>query len=674
MWGFPLAALGLALLASALVWSKGEVFGLSSNEARISALLWIGGVLVAVVLIHFLALVFGAWRVAALLFHRKSGGELQAATPLKRDPRLQYLYEELRTSHGSRWRNRLPWLMVAGADERVNEVVPGLKQAGVMHLAGTVLVHAAPDGIDATQWRQQVKRLRRRRPVDSLVQVVRTGKAIRPDADQARMLAAIATDLGWAAPITFVHTVEARGEQPERFEAVGAFVAGRTRRSMRSAAGALGDDLVQIEHHTADTGVKLCSAPQWIIYLAQVSAYIGEQRERIVENWRTLTTSNWLRAPLAGVMFAPVFSGGGVIPVPVVADGPAAARETRKTERTAGAAPAAVILRAQPEAFAPVWETIARGVRRHHGRRVGFYWPNVLAVHMTALAICWCLAMTVSFIGNRHLIHDAQATANAALAAAAGTPEALRAQLALQLQIDTLEYRQQHGAPWYLRAGISRNDELLDALWQPYATVAARNLGRPVVASLEAVLKDISQMRADALQAEDVRQSGYQALKTYLMLAQPQRTESAFLKKALVATWRFPPGMSSGERDDLARRLAGFYADHLKAHPDWRTHIAEPLVTAARNMLVNQMGLANADDTVYQAILDDVKGKYADASLTTLLNGANARGLFMTPQTVAGIYTRAAWDGMVADAIDRACSERRVSGDWVLGSSDPCSP
>ncbi len=136
------------------------------------------------------------------------------------------------------------------------------------------------------------------------------------------------------------------------------------------------------------------------------------------------------------------------------------------------------------------------------------------------------------------------------------------------------------------------------------------------MASLEAVLKDISQMRADALQAEDVRQSGYQALKTYLMLAQPQRTESAFLKKALVATWRFPPGMSSGERDDLARRLAGFYADHLKAHPDWRTHIAEPLVTAARNMLVSQMGLANADDTVYQAILDDVKGKYADASLT----------------------------------------------------------
>jgi type VI secretion system protein ImpL len=95
------------------------------------------------------------------------------------------------------------------------------------------------------------------------------------------------------------------------------------------------------------------------------------------------------------------------------------------------------------------------------------------------------------------------------------------------------------------------------------------------------------------------------------------------------------------------------------------------LVTSTRNMLVTQMGLASADDTVYQGIIEEAKGKYADASLETLLAGADARGLFTTSQTVPGIYTRAAWDGMIATLIDKAASERRTSGDWVLTGAQP---
>ena len=57
--------------------------------------------------------------------------------------------------------------------------------------------------------------------------------------------------------------------------------------------------------------------------------------------------------------------------------------------------------------------------------------------------------------------------------------------------------------------------------------------------------------------------------------------------------------MSEGERDDTGRRLAAFYADHLKAHPEWRITPDSSLVSATRNMLVTQMGLASADDTVY---------------------------------------------------------------------------
>ncbi|MDQ7977574.1 ImcF-related family protein [Paraburkholderia sp. SARCC-3016] len=674
VWGFPLAVFALALSAGALIWSKGELFGLPSKDARIAALLWTASALVVIVFLHSIALMFGAYAMAARLFRHEAGaGNEPRATRFKRDPRLQYVIEELRVAHGWRWRNRTPWLMLTGSDERIDEAAPGLKQAGAMLVAGTVLVHAAPDGIEAAQWRRHISRARRRRPVDSLVHVVRMGEGARLEFDQARKLAAIASDLGWAAPITFLHTVEASGGQPERFEAVGAWMTARTSKTKQAAAGTLSDDLIELEWLTASPGVELCVEQGWIRYLAQVSKYIGDQRDRIVENWTGLVASGWLRAQLAGVMFAPVYGGAGRTPVPVPEEDAVDAMQTTSTGHPAGTlpAPAAVAMRGQPASLIPAWQSIgSSALCRRRGKRVGFHWPNALAALATACAIGWCAALTVSFIGNRQLVLDAQAVAHAALAAQPGTPDALRAQLALQLQIDTLEYRHEHGAPWYLRAGLSRNDALLDALWSPYAAVAARNLQRPVVASLEKALRDMSEARADALQTESTRQSGYRTLKTYLMLAEPQRTDAAFLGKALVASWPLPSGMSVGERDDLARRLAGFYAGHLSAHPEWRAHASDALVTGARKMLVNQLGLANADDTVYESMLASVRGKYADASLATLLDGADARGLFSTAQTVPGIYTRAAWDGAIADAIEKAADERRASGDWVLGGDE----
>ncbi|CAB3762702.1 ImcF-related family protein [Paraburkholderia humisilvae] len=675
LWGFPFAALGLALLAAALIWSKGELLDLTSKEVRISALLWTGFALAIVVIIHFLALSFGAYSAAARFIYRETGERPRAIRTLQRDPRLQTLCDELRHSHGRRWRYRLPWLMLTGSDNRIDEVAPGLKQAGAMLVAGTVLVHAAPDGIDPAPWRRQLKQLRRRRPIDSVVQVARVSEDEHRNADQARILAMIAADLGWAAPLTFLHAVKASGGQPERFRSVGVFTAGRTRRAMLSAADLLDDELAQLEAHTAYTGVMLRDTSGWVKYLAEVSAYIGKQRERIVDDWRSFVSSGWSRAPLGGVMFAPVFEGVRTAPVPVAADGTlAVSRQSLAEQHGANSASAMLMSSTQPLALVPVWQEIGRRLRHRNGRRVGFHLPQALAASVMLASVASCVAMAVSFIGNRQLIRDAHTTAETALAAVPGTPAALRAQRALQRRIDTLEYRRQHGVPWYLGAGLSRNNALLEALWQPYATVAARNLQRPVVGSLEARLNEMNSTRADALQTERTRQDGYDALKTYLMLADPQRTDAAFLDKMLVSFWALPPGMSAGERDDLAQHLAAFYATHLQTHPDWRIPISDALVTASRSTLINQIGLANGDDIVYRSILDDVKGKFADASLAMLLDGTDARGLFSTTQRVPGIYTRAAWDGMIADAIDKAASERRTRADWVLSGNEPARP
>ncbi|MBC8639724.1 type VI secretion protein VasK [Caballeronia sp. EK] len=654
LWGVPLAAILLAAVLAALAWwGHPGITGLNTLEMRISALLKIFGSLGVVLAAHAVALWLGIYEKIA---HRvgRMGDDQKPDTKFKYDARLQYLHDELRTSFGWRWRRAIPWLMLTGDDALIDAVAPDLKQTGVMRTSDIVLVHAEPDGIDTQMWRRQLRRLRRNHPVDAVIPVIRTSEPSPSDDELPRTLSKLARDLGWGAPIVFLHAVKASGQCQDAFRAVGAFA------DAQASEATLDHQLSALEHMTAEEGVGLCARSEPVLWLAQMSQYIASQRERMVKTWLAHCMSKWRRAPLAGVMFAPVFAAPAV-PTPVPADQEDIAKDVaeRLSQRVS-------VAREQPRALQLIWHEIGTGIKPQDGRRIGFYWPNALAALVMVAAIAWCVAMTASFIGNRAVMNDAHAVADAALAEKPGTAAALRAQLALQKQIGTLEYRQQHGAPWYLRAGLNRNDQILDALWSSYATVAARNLRDPTVHQLESALTQLAQARADALPSTEEQQRDYNALKTYLMLAQPQHADAAYLAKQLPTMWPAAAGMSAGEWLDTSPRLASFYASHLRAHPEWRLNASSDLTQASRNMLVNQIGLQNSDDTLYQSVIEQAKGKYADMSLATLINGADARGLFSTSQTVPGVYTRAAWDGMIGDAIDKAAREGRVAADWVL--------
>jgi type VI secretion system protein ImpL len=227
LWGLLVAALIAATVAAGLVWLRGDLFDLAPGEVRMRVVIAILIALIVLVAVHLILLFIGAYAVAGQWFRKETGDQTKAQKPLKRDVRLQRMYEELRISHRWFWRRRLRWLLVNGTDERVDQVAPGLKQAGVMHVGETVLVHASPDGIEAAKWLGQIQQLRRRRPVDGLVHVAR---ADDPDTGLPRSLSTIAIALGWAAPITFLHPVKAAGSQPDRFEPVGAFMPNGSRR------------------------------------------------------------------------------------------------------------------------------------------------------------------------------------------------------------------------------------------------------------------------------------------------------------------------------------------------------------------------------------------------------------------------------------------------------------
>jgi type VI protein secretion system component VasK len=99
----------------------------------------------------------------------------------------------------------------------------------------------------------------------------------------------------------------------------------------------------------------------------------------------------------------------------------------------------------------------------------------------------------------------------------------LHALSALQKTLSQLEYRSQHGAPWYLRAGLSQNDDLLAALFPRYGERAQPLLRDAAAHHLEEQLTAFVQLPPDSPLREKMTKTAYGQLKQYLMLTRPEK-------------------------------------------------------------------------------------------------------------------------------------------------------
>jgi type VI secretion system protein ImpL len=229
----------------------------------------------------------------------------------------------------------------------------------------------------------------------------------------------------------------------------------------------------------------------------------------------------------------------------------------------------------------------------------------------------------------------------------------------------------QEHTPLLTRFGLNHDRAVLNALWAPYARAAKPLLIAPVQQDIEGQLVDLGQMSTAQVdtQSSQMAQDGQQALKTYLMMADPQRVDPAFMTPQLAHHWNLDTGLRPGEKLDLSTQLMGFWAQHLPSHPDWRIQPREDLVGNARQTLLAIIGVRNSEDTIYEGILDSVGHKYPDQNLASLTVGTDTRGLFTTSATIPGVFTRQAWEGSVEAAIDDAAKHNGVEGNWVLGNN-----
>ncbi|MEX3937449.1 ImcF-related family protein [Paraburkholderia phymatum] len=288
---------------------------------------------------------------------------------------------------------------------------------------------------------------------------------------------------------------------------------------------------------------------------------------------------------------------------------------------------------------------------------------------MVAITL-WSTAMLVSAATNaRELTLTSESVRN--LNTAPDPATRLRNLFALQQRIDLYEDRVQHHTPLFTGFGLNHDAQTLAAVWKPYTRAARDTLIAPVQQNLEAQLVDLNQMQTVQLddQVNRLAQDGHKALKTYLMMAEPAHAEPAFMTPLLPHYWNTTADLPPGEKLDLSQRLLAFYAQHLKQHPDWRIETRDDVVSGSRQTLLAVIGVKNSEDTIYEGILGSVGRKYPDQTLASLTAGTDTRGLFRTSATVPGVFTREAWEGTIAQAIDDAAKHNGTASDWVLAGA-----
>lgn len=184
-------ALGIA------VWVEGPRYGWSS-EIRIIIELFLFSVLLLVILLvkYFeWVLLWIASLKASRWFARYDAGrpavsvdlDDQGQSPGQTD-RAAAIRNALRDRHGWRWRYRYRyrerWVLIAGDVPLVKRLAPGLVDAGYLITGDTVLLYAKQtrDTLD-DEWLDQIRRLRRRRPVDAIVAVTRNRNSVEASFD-----------------------------------------------------------------------------------------------------------------------------------------------------------------------------------------------------------------------------------------------------------------------------------------------------------------------------------------------------------------------------------------------------------------------------------------------------------------------------------------------------------
>ncbi|AVF34410.1 ImcF-related family protein [Rahnella sikkimica] len=518
-------------------------------------------------------------------------------------------FPHLRTSlsrrYGLRWKRKLPWLLVMGEVADVEQVAPGLTESGWTTVGNTVLLWGgslAAGGNTADL--QALRRLRRNAPADALIWV--SHEAQYTQAEQAdavlRGYEIVRHQLRWELPVYLLDRREEKWPQPERpVQLVGVFEDKKlTSDSLSPAVESLLPDL-------RAQGMAQISENLRHAFLLQLASDLKTRLTGWTEAVKPLLNS-YRPLPLYGVAFSPALTLRAYSP--------------------------------HERASSPVWQELAANINRRAGHPVGVNTRVVAQWSAAAAMLLLTMGTIVSGISNYRLM-----TGSAEQVQQAKNSPSPATLSSLQQRVQTLLTQQAQGTPLYRRFGLDVTESLLPAIWPEYSALAERLIVLPAERQLSAALISTT--------------PSYDALKTYLMLAQPDKTTGAQAQQYF--TQQLTPLLKNIAPQDIT-----FFASQFAVHPEWKIRPDSAAVAQARSALLNAMSGADAEQKLYGSLIYRTSRNFGDLSLTQLLDGQETGGMFTLDTEVPGSFTRQAYEGAIAPEIAARVKQRQEQVGWVL--------
>lgn len=565
-----------------------------------------------------------------------AGDDYRAVTTKKADsrhPAMVELAAFLRDRYGPFWRRKIRLLLVTGEPEQAEAIAPGLTGQHWLEGDHTVLIYGGrPSAEPDVALLTALKKLRRSRPLDGIIWPLTE--------EQSRQTAQL--DKGWRELIN--------GGKRLGFQAPfylwqvcdnGDYQSGRVLQSVGCLLpeGCTPEQLAaMLEAQTlplTEQGMSQLLTDNRHDFLLRLAHTLAE---RGITHWQTV-----LKPLLAGGAFSSLRLRGLMFSPPLAA-----------------------VPEAAPHAWlpSPVWAGITGDNAR--GRAVGFPWLRTALMSAVCVLAIGGAGMTTSFFANRALVQETSIQTARALDTRLPLAEQLVALHTLQGELERLQYRIREGAPWYQRFGPERNQQLLAAAFPGYAQAANRLVRDVAVDHLQQQLNAFVALPPNSPQRTATGEQRYKQLKALLMTSRPEKADAAFFSTTLMADGLRYENIPEGVRQSVLPSLLTFWMANLPEHPQWKTSPPPELTGAVRKILLRQIGVRNAENTLYQNVLQQVSRNYADMTLADMTGDTLTESLFSTEQTVPGMFTRQAWEGQVREAIEQVVTARREEIDWVL--------
>lgn len=643
-----------AVLFAGVLFIWGDVLGYGELGQKIS--IWLQGMLLLLALILAPIIITNSRRVWAkdkALDESLNPSEKKKIEKPVQSSEFVSIKKFVSARYGVFWRRKVRKCLVLGALDDTEKLLPNLTSERWQHADSTLMLYGGDVLTELNEnWLKMIRNRfgriigLRRKPLDAIVWVLPENYLVLSRQQQAKLEKSLALikeryqTLGWQVPIYLVSTQTSQWSQTGRVEqGVGAFFNNLTAGNINK----LDPLLDKLASSCCHKGMEQVVTDTRYSFLLQLSQNLIQQDKERIKQW----LSKWLVLPKVpsprGLLFSPV---------------PAVISDVDE-------------LQYLPEHhlyMTPTWKTISDDAVRLKGKRTGVAWDSLCYSLLFIFTGAMCAGIVSSYFHNEMLITHSQELVDQVKEPLSGSyGEQLQAQYDLHLQMGQLIYRQQEGAPLNYRFGLSKNDEILNSLWPHYLAANERNIATSFLRWQKSNL-NIFRANANDPSRSARLESSYELLKAYLMLSMPEKMDPRYLEDFATRKWLLANenNISNSEWQKLMPELVAFWGKAIQLNPDLAITSDKELVKDVRQILINLIGVQNAENTIYQAILQRASQNYANLTLASLLGDVDSRMLFNSEEELAGVFTREAWEDSVKDEIDTAAKSRQEQIDWVL--------